>query len=283
MPMPNILPFNNSMIHELFTPLPPAQEPDETPGYWVVLQGSSLLVLSDAQQTLPSDSLPPDIIPVTEPLKIGLWQGRALRTVRIAVDAALPAHYEALPFQGPDDRLENTLATIAGRAAQILHWERRSRFCSHCGAGLTRIQGSWGKRCIECNEDYFPSCYPCIIVLVKRGAELLLIRNAAWNTGRFSLIAGFLDFGESLEECVQREVREEAGIEVRNIRYVGSQCWPFPSQQMVGFLADYAGGEIKPDGVEVVEAGWFTEDSLPMSPGGKRSISRWIIDNHGTL
>ncbi|HXE95539.1 MAG TPA: NAD(+) diphosphatase [Dongiaceae bacterium] len=280
--MSSSLPFNSTMIRGLFTPLPPEQEPDDTPGFWAVLQGYSLLMLSGSQPSLlPDVSLPEGILPESEPLKIGLWQGKPLRAMRIASGTILPVGYEALPFQGPDMRLDNTLATIAGRAAQILHWERRSRFCSHCGGELNRIPAGWGKRCPSCGDEHFPHIHPCIIVLVRRGAELLLIRNAAWNTGRFSLVAGFLDFGESLEECVQREVREEAGIEVTNVRYVGSQSWPFPSQQMIGFLADYAGGEIKPDGVEVVEAGWFHEDALPMSPGGKRSISRWIIDTFG--
>lgn len=280
--MSNNLPFNSTIIRDLFVPLPPEQEPDNTPGFWAVLQESSLLMLSGSQQSLLSDgSLPKGIVPETEPLKIGLWQGKPLRVMRIAPGTLLPAEYEALPFQGPDMRLDNTLATIAGRASQILHWERRSRFCSHCSGELIRIPASWGKRCPSCGDEHFPHIHPCIIVLVRHGDELLLIRNASWNTGRFSLVAGFLDFGESLEECVQREVREEAGIEVTNIRYVGSQCWPFPSQQMIGFIADYASGEVKPDGVEVVEAGWFHVDALPMSPGGKRSISRWIIDTYG--
>ncbi len=280
--MSNSLPFNASMLSGLFTPLPPEQEPDHTPGFWAALQGSSLLVPAGLQQArLPEGALPADMVPQTEPLKIGLWQGKPLRALRIAAGDMLPLEHEALPFQGPDSRLDNTLATIAGRAAQIMHWERRSRFCSHCGGRMTRIPAGWGKRCISCGDEHFPHIHPCIIVLVRRGAELLLIRNAAWNPGRFSLVAGFLDFGESLEECVRREVREEAGIEVTNIRYVGSQCWPFPSQQMIGFLADYAGGEVKPDGVEVVEAGWFNEAALPESPGGKRSISRWIIETYG--
>jgi NAD+ diphosphatase len=280
--MSNSLPFNSTIVCGLFSPLPPEQEPDDTPGFWTVLQGYTLLVPAGSEQALlPDGPLPTGIVPETEPLKIGLWRGKPLRALRIAPDAILPVEYEALPFQGPDIRLDDTLATIAGRAAQILHWERRSRFCSHCGGRLARIQDSWGKRCLSCRDEHFPHIHPCIIVLVRHGAELLLIRNAAWNPGRFSLVAGFLDFGESLEECVQREVREEAGIEVTNIRYLGSQCWPFPSQQMVGFLANYAGGEVRPDGVEVVEAGWFHEDALPMSPGGKRSISRWIIDTYG--
>jgi NAD+ diphosphatase len=280
--MPNSLPFNSTIIRGLFLPLPPEQEPDDTPGFWTVLQGYTLLVPAGPEQArLPEGDLPAGIVPETAPLKIGLWQGKPLRALRIAPDAVLPVEYEALPFQGADIRLDNTLATIAGRAAQILHWERRSRFCSHCGGLLARIPASWGKRCPSCGDEHFPHIHPCIIVLVRSGADLLLIRNAAWNVGRFSLVAGFLDFGESLEECVQREVREEAGIEVANIRYLGSQCWPFPSQQMIGFLADHAGGEVRPDGVEVVEADWFHEDALPMSPGGKRSISRWIIDTYG--
>lgn len=280
--MSNNLPFNTTMISDLFTPLPPEQEPDHTPGFWAVLQGSSLLVPAwSPQGLLPEGALPTGIVPVAEPLKIGLWQGKPLRALRIASGDGLPPGYEALPFQGADVRLENTLATIAGRASQILHWEQRSRFCSHCGGELARIPGGWGKRCRSCGDEHFPHIHPCIIVLVSRGAELLLIRNAAWSPGRFSLVAGFVDFGESLEECVQREVREEAGIEVTNIRYVGSQCWPFPSQQMIGFLADYAGGDVKPDGVEVVEAGWFREDALPVPPGSKRSISRWIMDTYG--
>ncbi len=280
--MSNSLPFNASMLSGLFTPLSPEQEPDHTPGFWAVLQGSSLLVPAGLQQArLPYGALPADMVPQTEPLKIGLWQGKPLRALRIAASDMLPLEHEALPFQGPDSRLDNTLATIAGRAAQIMHWERRSRFCSHCGGRMTRIPAGWGKRCISCGDEHFPHIHPCIIVLVRRGAELLLIRKAAWNPGRFSLVAGFLDFGESLEECVRREVREEAEIEVTNIRYVGSQCWPFPSQQMIGFLADYVSGEVKPDGVEVVEAVWFDEAALPESPGGKRSIARWIMEMYG--
>lgn len=280
--MSSLLPFNTTIIHDLFTPLSPEQEPDATPGFWVVLQGTSLLVPVAEQQALLSEwPLPSDIVPETGPVQIGLWQGKPLRALRIAADTPLPPEYEALPFQGPDIRLDNTLATIAGRAAQILHWEQHSLFCSHCGGGLVRLPSSWGKRCPSCGDEHFPHIHPCIIVLVRRGAELLLIRNASWNVGRFSLVAGYLDFGESLEECVQREVREETGIEVTNIRYVGSQSWPFPSQLMIGFLADYAGGKVRPDGVEVVEAHWFHEDALPASPGGKRSIARWIFDTYG--
>jgi NAD+ diphosphatase len=115
-------------------------------------------------------------------------------------------------------------------------------------------------------------------VLVKRGNELLLTRKAEWPLGRYSLVAGFLDLGESLEECAIREVREETGIEITNVRYVGSQNWPFPAQLMAGFVADYAGGEIVVEHSELEDARWFHLDALPPLPPS-RSIARWIIDN----
>jgi NAD+ diphosphatase len=120
-----------------------------------------------------------------------------------------------------------------------------------------------------------------VIVLIRDRNRFLLVRNAAWPEGRFSLVAGFLDLGESLEECVRREIREESGVEVRNIRYVGSQAWPFPSQLMVGFTADYAGGEPRADGIEVAETAWFTSETLPFTSGNIRSISRWIMQQFG--
>lgn len=280
--MSSELPFNSALLAEHFTPLTPDLPDNGEPGYWLLLQGTTLLLpLSTAAQQLPVENVAAQLN-ATAPLVIGLWQGKPLRAVVLAPDESAPAGYVALPFQGPDMQLDNTLATLAGRAAQILHWERRSRFCSHCGATLARIPGGWGKRCAACGDEHFPHIHPCIIVLVRRGAELLLIRNAAWNPGRFSLVAGFLDFGESLEECLRREVREEAGIEVTKIRYVGSQSWPFPSQVMLGYLAEYAGGEVKPDGVEVVEAYWFKDDQLPAAPGSRRSIARWIFETYAT-
>ena len=121
--MSNSLPFNSAMIRGLFTPLPPEHEPDHAPGFWTVLQGYSLLLpVGSQQEQLPEGPLPAGIVPEAGPLKIGLWQGKPLRALRIAPGGMLPPEYEALPFQGPDARLDNTLATIAGRAAQMLHW-----------------------------------------------------------------------------------------------------------------------------------------------------------------
>lgn len=273
------LPYNGTAISGHFSPLPPDAVPPDTPGFWVILQGQTLLVNAAGDSRLPQGELPEGCRPEGEPLGIGLWQGQPLRALRIAADTPIPAGCEALPFFGPDVRLDERLATLAGRAGQILHWERRSRFCSVCGGEMSRIPSTWGKRCGLCREIHFPHIHPCVIVLVRRDDQVLLIRKAGAVAGRFSPIAGFVDFGESLEECVAREVREEAGLEIGNIRYLGSQNWPFPSQQMIGFLADYRGGEPTPDGVEVVEAHWLKGEEIPATSGGTRSIARWMIES----
>ena len=278
------LPFNTDVLGADFIPLRPGDEAPDLPGYWALLQGQSLVVRDDGQGgALPHGELPSWCDAVEEPVCIGLWQGGALRALAIAADTDLPAPFTAVPFHGQETSLDDRLSTLAGLATQILHWERRSRFCSCCSVELERISGTWGKRCPACRAEHFPHIHPCIIVLVRRGEELLLVSHAGRGAGRYSLIAGFLDFGESLEECVQREVREEAGVEVTNIRYVGSQNWPFPSQQMIGFLADYAGGEVRPDGVEVADARWFTAETLPPYPGSIRSIARWILKSYGSV
>lgn len=156
-----------------------------------------------------------------------------------------------------------------------------SRYCACCGETLEQLQESWGKKCIGCGYEHYPNIHPCAIVLIRRDDQLLLIRKPEWPTGRYSLVAGFLDVSESLEECAIREALEETGVSIRNIRYVASQAWPFPSQLMVGFVAEYASGDIKVDGKEIDDARWFTIGSLPSLPAG-RSIARYLIDNYGT-
>lgn len=145
---------------------------------------------------------------------------------------------------------------------------------------MERIPGTWGKKCLECGHEHFPHIHPCTIVLVSRGDELLLVRKPEWPPGYYSIPSGFCDFGECLEECASREVEEETGIRIRNLRYVGSQSWPFPGQLMIGFTAEYAGGEIVVDRSELEEAGWFRRDAMPptFSSG---SIAGWIMEKFG--
>jgi NAD+ diphosphatase len=210
---------------------------------------------------------------------IGRWRGKPLRVARLAKEARLERPWVAEPFNAVEERLDDRVMTVGGIALQVLHWQRQSACCSRCGNRTEPLPDSWGKRCATCHSEHFPHIHPCIIVLVRRGDEYLLTRKAEWVPGRYSLVAGFVDMGESLEECVNREVMEETGVAVSNITYVGSQNWPFPSQLMAGFVAEYAGGELTVDRKELEDARWFRRDNLPLLPP-RRSIARWIIDRY---
>lgn len=163
------------------------------------------------------------------------------------------------------------------RGAGLLNWLKSRRYCGECGQAMEFSALDMSRLCPACKAVAYPVIAPAIIVAVTRENRLLLASNRNFRPGLYSLVAGFVECGEALEDTVRREVREEVGIEIGNIRYFGSQSWPFPASLMVGFIAEYAGGELRPDGEEIVAADWFTADRLPdlPTPG---TISRQIID-----
>ncbi|MBC7962025.1 MAG: NAD(+) diphosphatase [Steroidobacteraceae bacterium] len=273
------LPFNYSSISADFIYRTPADSLPTEDCCWAIIQGNNAVIVdSSSGPALPSGPLPDWLKHHQKPLCIGTWRGKALFAISVSDSLQLQPPFVAEPFNATEERLDIQTLTLAGLARQILHWQRQSLYCPRCGAETDPLPASWGKRCRSCNIHHFPHIHPCAIILVKRGNQLLLTRKAEWTAGRYSLVAGFLDFGESLEECAIREVREETGIEICNVRYVGSQNWPFPAQLMAGFVADYAAGEIVVDTTELEDARWFPIDDLPTLPPS-RSIARWIIDN----
>jgi len=174
-------------------------------------------------------------------------------------------------------RLDEDLFWVAARAVQIIDWDRTHQFCGRCGVPLRTQPDERAKACPQCGLLHFPRLAPAIIVLVERGNQLLLARSRHFMPGMYSVLAGFVEPGESLEEAVVREVKEEVGIEIKDIKYFGSQPWPFPHSLMIGFTATYARGEISLDDKEIEDAGWFTAEKLPRIPG-KISIARKLID-----
>jgi len=265
MPYPDIvnLPFNRSSLPTGFmlhaSPLPQ----DALAAHWVLLQGGNLLLNEkDQGLQLPEGELPPGLALTDQPLAFAVWHGRQVRAVTVPVTTPLPAGMVAEPFNAFRERIPPGLLSIAATGKQLLHWQRMSRFCSCCGGQTSQLPESWGKQCPGCRTEHFPHIHPCAIVLIRRGDQLLLVRKPEWAPGRYGLVAGFLDLGESLEECAIREAKEETGVEIENLRYVTSQCWPFPSQMMAGFVADYAGGTIRLDDKELEDARWFTIGSL---------------------
>jgi NAD+ diphosphatase len=168
---------------------------------------------------------------------------------------------------------------LAGRAVQMAEWHRTHRFCGRCGAATEAAPGERARRCPECALLSFPRLAPAVITLVEREGRALLARGRAFGaTPMYSVLAGFVEPGETLEEAVAREIREEVGVDVAAIRYHSSQPWPFPHSLMIGFTAKWAGGEIACDPSEIVDANWYAPDDLPNIPG-KLSIARRLIDD----
>jgi NAD+ diphosphatase len=247
-------------------------------GLWFAFRGSELLVrMEGTTARLPdreewtSLALPAGDPHSLDPLG-GSW------AVGLPDDTEPP---EGMTFQGLRrlyGPLDEETWKLAGRAVQIVEWDHNHRYCGRCGAGTERKPDELARVCPRCGLQQFPRISPAVIVRVERGEELLLARSPHFAPGVYSTLAGFVEPGESLEDTVIREIREEVGIEVTNVRYFGSQPWPFPNSLMIGFVADWAGGEIRPQEGEIEDAGWFTVDSLPGLPS-RFSIARALLDD----
>ena len=166
---------------------------------------------------------------------------------------------------------------LAGKGAELLYWDQNTRFCGVCG-GTNNWMTDISKKCTECGKEWWPSAATAIIVRIQRDDRILLVRSRNFRGNHYGLVAGFLETGESLEQCVQREVKEEVGIKIKNLRYFGSQPWPYPFGLMVGFTADYDGGELRLQKEELCEGDWFTRENMPDIPD-KASIARHLIDD----
>lgn len=206
---------------------------------------------------------------------LGTLDGKACYA--LAAKGKVPEGFAATALRGWLGRVEPELFYLAGRAKQIIEFDRDNRYCGRCGSMMDEQVEDRAMRCEDCGYVVYPRLSPSIIVLIRKDDEMLLARNAAWPTGMFSTLAGFVEPGESIEQTVHREVREEVGLDVTNLRYLGSQSWPFPNSLMLGFHCDYLGGDIVCQDQEIAEARWFKWNESPNMPGGT-AISRWLID-----
>ncbi len=211
---------------------------------------------------------------------IGVHQG--LPCIAYAVDI-LPdlSGYTLVDLRASYDILGPALYELAGKGAELLYWDTQSRYCSFCGE-KTVLAGPISKRCPRCGKEIFPGIATAILVLIRRGDTALLVRGHNFRGKNYGLVAGFLEPGESLEECVAREVMEETSLSIDDIRYFGSQPWPYPSGLMVGFIAEYRSGELKLQEEELAAAGFFDRDNLPELPH-RLSLARRMIDWWRTL
>jgi NAD+ diphosphatase len=174
-------------------------------------------------------------------------------------------------------RIPDPLLALAGRAFQVVEWDRTHRYCGHCGTPTRNKADERAKECPACGLVAYPRVSPAMMALVTRGREILLARSHRFVNGVYSALAGFVEPGETIEDCVRREVREEVGVEVDGIAYFGSQSWAFPHSLMIAYTAEYAGGDIRLEDAEIADARWFALDALPPLPPNV-SIARRLID-----
>jgi NAD+ diphosphatase len=206
-------------------------------------------------------------LPVQREEFLGHWDGRPWFAVQLVDDAGFDSlAFTLSTFYQLLGRVPEPVFALAGRGLQLLRFAAEHRYCSRCGGVMQPAAGERAMSCGACEQSVYPPIAPCIIVLVTRGEQLLLARNARFPRPMFSTLAGFVEAGESAEQCLVREVQEEVGLAVHNIRYFGSQAWPFPNQLMLGYFAEYAGGELRCDPEEIAEADWFEAHALPAVP-----------------
>ena len=279
MPMDNNRIFFSSIV-------PPAEHLE--PAWWFAFQGDRLLVRPRAS----SLSIPCLVdfeesgFTAVRQHYLGKFSNRHCYAVELDEGISPPGEMDFQGLRQVYGLIDEDLFALAGRALQIVEWDRTNQYCSRCGSRMGTSPTERAKECPHCGLLAFPRLSPAIIVLVEREDKLLLARPYHFPPGRYSVIAGFVEPGETLEEAVVREVREEVGLALKDIHYFGSQPWPFPHSLMIGFTASYAGGKISLDDAEIEDAGWFTPDNLPDIPG-KISIARKLIDcflaKHGIL
>ncbi len=213
------------------------------------------------------------------PISLGSQGGAAAggEVLSYPKDAPAPPGWEWRPLRAAIMGLPEEAWRPAARAMAYANWRAATRYCGRCGSTNLDVPGDEGRRCSSCGALSFPRISPAVLVVARKGDALLLARNAQNTTGFWSLVAGFVEPGESFEDCVRRELMEEVGIEADVGAYAGSQPWPFPDQLMLGFEASWVSGELKPDGIEIAEAGWFGPDAHPPIPN-TGSLSRRLID-----
>lgn len=232
----------------------------DTPGLCLGFLDEDLIVAADDGSLPPASALAS--LPDTQALHIAEWEGQACFTRQWAAGTTLPQGLSARSLRVVHDSLPAPLYRLATRAKLLHTWNRQHRFCGACGTPTEMQAGEPARRCPACGLMSFPRLSPAIMVLIHRGEELLLARSPHFKPGVFSALAGFVDAGESAEDCVHREVMEEVGLQVRNLRWFSSQSWPFPHSLMLAFHADYAGGEIVPQPGEIEDARWVSKQAL---------------------
>ena len=247
---------------------------------WFVFQENKLLVFEsgNALEVPQTRSLDEMAIVAQGQHYLGQLLDQPCYCVALPEQSTLPEGASLLGLREVYGRMSDDYFALAGRAVQILAWDRSHQFCGACATPTVLKAHERARECPQCKLVSYPRLAPAVMVLVRRGDLILLGRSPHFPPGMFSALAGFVDPGESLEQTIAREVQEEVGLKVTNVKYFASQPWPFPHSLMIAFTADYLDGVITPDPAEIEDAQWFDLNNLPRLPS-KISISRRLIDS----
>ncbi|MDD7318517.1 MAG: NAD(+) diphosphatase [Prevotella sp.] len=247
---------------------------------WFVFCQSDILLHKTAsgKYEIPFSEQPPTVLKSwTAVHNVAPLGDKPVRTYRIDSPVTELPNLEMCSLRASYNKIPHELYIEAGKCAEINYWDMNTRFCCVCGAPMHK-HTDISKRCSNCGKEVWPQLAPAVIVLIRKGDEVLLVHAKNFRGDYYGLVAGFVETGESLEEAAMREVMEETGLRISNLRYFASQPWPYPSGLMIGFNADYAGGDIRLQRSELSSGGWFGRDNLPKIPE-KLSIARQLIDH----
>jgi NAD+ diphosphatase len=248
---------------------------------WFALNKQGVLIgRANGKRAVPMGGSPLPSLQPESVLHLGDLDGVPCLACSLPDELGLPDGYRQFTLRDLYGHIDESHYAIAGYASQMLLWQQQANFCMVCGRTLQPIPNEWGKRCPNCGYTVYPPVSPCTITLIHDGENILMTHKDGWGP-RYGLVAGFVEPGESLEENVRREVFEETGVQITDIRYWRSQPWPFPHQIMCGFYARYVGGEVKIDANELDDARWFSKSDIrggtPVIPP-PLSIARQLID-----
>jgi len=273
-------------IYRRYIPAVSPEKDNDGDAYWFVFCSDRLLFDPD-KGTIPYiKSLTEVGLSPQRVQYLGALEEQPCYSAEVAPDTDPPEGWSFGSLRSVYGILDEDIYLLSGKAIQIVNWDRTHLYCGSCGHETQPLQDERAKKCPECGHMSFPRLSPAVIVAVIRDDKILLTHNVVFRNNLHSIIAGFVEPGETLEECIRREVMEEVGITVKNIEYLGSQPWPFPNSLMIGFTAEYESGEITTDDKEILDAGWYGVDNLPEIPSGMsiaRQIIDWFIENRSGI
>lgn len=262
-----------------FTPGVNPPEHNEDNEIWFIFSENKLMI----QETEEIVALPniEDINKYKKYFKHVNYVGRAREEYCYAAEVSetdiIDESYKFYDFRSIVSNMNDEEFLLCSKAIQVINWDKNNKFCGRCGSPMKNSDSERAKICPKCGSTNYPRISPAVIVAITKGDKLLLAHNKNFRQKMYSLIAGFIEVGETIEQCVRREIMEEVGIKVNNIKYFQSQPWPFPNSLMIAFTAEYDEGEINPDGFEIEDADWYGVDNMPSIPKAG-SVARKLID-----